>query len=186
MKPAQTVAAAAVLATLAAPATPAAAEEVHVDAAFGAVVPLFGDAYREAVSFGGRLAARAHRGRLAGQLELGAFTEGSADVERLTYRTRVMAGTWWRRQIEGQRGLVVRTLAGVELGGFDRVGTGSRWPEAHHLGFAAEVGFDSHNELHWGEVSMGVALALTVQPFGEQDGGDYVGLEGVAQLAVGF
>ncbi len=190
VKPAPVAIALAVVASLVVPAglspRAAAADELHGDLATGVVVPLAGARYREAVTFGGRLAARAYLGPLAAQLELAGFADAHAPIERLTYRGRAMAGARWRNRIDGQRGLAVRGLAGVELGAFDQVGTSSRAPEVTHLGFAAEGAIESHSELPWAEVSIGIAVILTVQPFGEEGGGDYVGLEGVLQLALGF
>jgi hypothetical protein len=162
------------------------ADGLEGDLAAGALVPLAGERYREAVGFGGRLAARAYVGHLAGQLELAGFASPGSNVETLTYRGRAMAGMRWRNKLDSARGMAIRGLGGVEYGGFSSGSTSGRGVEAHHLGFAVEGAIESHTQLFWADVSIGVALVLTVQPFGETDGADYIGLEGVLQLGFGF
>ncbi|MCA9680384.1 MAG: hypothetical protein H6709_18850 [Kofleriaceae bacterium] len=179
---------AAVTAALACVAVPGAAraDGWHGDVAVGGIVPMWPADYQQSADFGGRLAVRPYLGHLAGQLEAELFEPaGGSGGERVRLRTRALVGLRHRQQLLAARGVATRVLAGVELTGIDRVSSYDWQPDAWRPGFVAEVDADSHTALDWGDVSIGIALALSVQPFGEADAGYGLGLEFVFQLGVG-
>lgn len=180
---------------LAAPAGAAAQPEDdgawHADGYFGAVVPLATSDYTNVTGFGGRVGGRAYRAPFEAALELGLFAaERPIDSsEMLVYRLRALAGYRHHRQLTTQRTVVLRALGGVELAGFDDIGTTDYLAERYGPGFAIEVGAESRSALSWGGVvSLTLGLGVSAQPFGDTGAGEarYVGVELLAGAAIGI
>ncbi len=149
------------------------------DLGFGAVMPIALQAYEDATSFGGRLHFRSTRGPLATQIELAILSRDNGPaLEQVGYRARTLAGVRWRREPDVNRAIEVRTLAGVELVGLDRID--SDWAaDRYGPGFAAEISVENRSRLDWGTVALSLGFAASVQPFGDEDELEarYVGLD---------
>jgi hypothetical protein len=162
----------------------------HAEGRLGVVVPLGGSDYTEVTGFGGDLGAVVNRGPIDLQLDLALFTrEDASHAEVLGYRVRAAGGYRHAIPLEGDRSLVLRGLGGVELAGFDEVATSDYLAEEYRLGFAAILAAESRSVMDWGGiVSFGVALGLTIQPFGDEatDEANYVGVEVMPNMGVGF
>jgi hypothetical protein len=170
--------------------TPATDGQWHADALIAADLPLAPGAFTDVSDFGGTLGLRARRGWVDVELDVTAFArDRGGAAELLAYRTRLLGGARYTQAVSTEKSLVVRALGGVELGGFEETASMDFVAEAHRVGFAVLVGVESQVALGWGGlVSLSVALALSVQPFGDDARGEarYVGLELIPGVAIGF
>jgi hypothetical protein len=190
------VAAASVAACLLAAPGVAAADPTNLDAwhedlLLRATVPLGPSAYKRAAGFGGSIGVRAYHRMFEGLLDGAVFTRSPpADVvEVLGYRLRAMAGYRHTRELSLHRAVIFRAVGGVELGGFDDRQTSDWAVEEHRFGGVIELGADSRTALDWGGVvTLSLALAISAQPFGDEDVGEanYVGVELLAGASIGL